>query len=211
MSLRHALLAVLTAEPMTGYQLVKYFDGTVVFMWSAPHSQIYPELQRMLKGGLLEAEVVPRGRHAEKRIYSISGAGRAELRRWAEETSPYQSERDPHRLKAAYMELASPEAAREQLNAHIRHYRERLGIWERIVEDIDDRRIPLLRQRLRTHPADQYELIVEAKRFAFQGEIDRARMEIDWAGKGLALLDRLHRSAGASGPVAASSAVEGGA
>ena len=52
MSLRHALLGVLKDRPLTGYDLVRYFQGTLGFLWSAPQSQIYPELRRMEAAGL---------------------------------------------------------------------------------------------------------------------------------------------------------------
>ncbi|WP_279581330.1 PadR family transcriptional regulator [Fodinicola feengrottensis] len=51
MSLRHALLALLEAEPMSGYSLAKFFDQSVAYVWHAPHSQIYPELRRMSRPG----------------------------------------------------------------------------------------------------------------------------------------------------------------
>ena len=47
MSLRYALLAVLTAQPMTGYDLARTFHASVGHVWNAPNSQIYPELHRM--------------------------------------------------------------------------------------------------------------------------------------------------------------------
>ena len=40
-SLRHALLGALKDQPLTGYDLVRHFQGTVGFLWSAPQSQIY--------------------------------------------------------------------------------------------------------------------------------------------------------------------------
>ena len=61
MSLRHALLGVIKDKPLTGYDLVRHFQGTVGFLWSAPQSQIYPELRRMEAAGLVQAEVAPRG------------------------------------------------------------------------------------------------------------------------------------------------------
>ena len=61
MSLRHALLGVLKDRPLTGYDLVRYFQGTLGFLWSAPQSQIYPELRRMESEGLVTATVKPRG------------------------------------------------------------------------------------------------------------------------------------------------------
>jgi len=76
---------------------VKYFDGTVAYVWSAPHSQIYPELRRMERDGLLDVEVVPRGERAKKRVYVITDAGRAELHSWSTELATYQPERDVYR------------------------------------------------------------------------------------------------------------------
>lgn len=194
MSLKHALLAVLSAEPMTGYDLVRYFDGTVAFVWNAPHSQIYPELRRLERDGMLDAEVVPRGDRAEKRVYSINHDGLAELVRWANELIPLQAHRDVHRLKAAYMEFAAPDSARRQLEEHLNHYMHAKRAWERLVADIDARRVPLLQRRLERTSEHQHAAIVAFKRFAFGGEIARAKAEIEWAEEGLALLDELERS-----------------
>ena len=63
-SLRHALLGVIKDTPLTGYDLVRHFQGTVGFLWSAPQSQIYPELRRMESEGLIQAKVAPRGKKA---------------------------------------------------------------------------------------------------------------------------------------------------
>jgi PadR family transcriptional regulator, regulatory protein AphA len=197
MSLRHALLAMLTAEPMTGYQLVKYFDGTVAFVWSAPHSQIYPELRRMERAGFIAAEVVRRGERARKRVYSITDAGVAELRRWETELTPYSAGRDPYRLKAAFFEWGSIEAARRQLREHLHHYRQALAAWEGMIAGIDHRSVPLLQRRLANRPAREHLAIVAVKRFAFSGEVARAKAEIAWAEQGLALLDDLGRTGAA--------------
>jgi len=50
-SLRHALLGVIKDKPLTGYDLVRHFQGTLGFLWSAPQSQLYPELRRMEAAG----------------------------------------------------------------------------------------------------------------------------------------------------------------
>jgi PadR family transcriptional regulator AphA len=208
MSLRHALLAVLTAEPMTGYDMVKHFDASVAFLWNAPHSQIYPELRRMEDLGLITAEVVPRGQRAEKRVYSISEAGIDEFRRWIEEPLPQQPERNPYRLKAAFFEWASLDAARRQLGEHVRHHTRYLHDWRQMYDDIEARRVPLLRRRMETFPEGERDAIVAFKRFAFEGEIARAEAEIAWAKRGIELIDRLEREHGDS-PAHRLAAVDG--
>ena len=191
MSLRHALLAMLTAKPMTGYDMVKYFDGSVAYIWSAPHSQIYPELRRMEQSGLLDAEVTPRGPKGEKRVYSINAAGLEELTSWLAEPTTYQLDRDPFRVKVAHFEFTSYETARAQLRGHRDHFRQARRVWERMINDIDDRRVPLLQQRLERRPAHEHEAIVAFKRLAFRGQALQAQTEIDWAEEGLTVLDKL--------------------
>src|SRR5712691_1371822 len=79
LSLTHALLGVLTARPMSGYDLLRFVDGSVGSVWSASHSQIYPELRRMDERGLLTADVEIRGTKLQKRVYSVTDAGLDEL------------------------------------------------------------------------------------------------------------------------------------
>lgn len=193
MSLRHACLAILTAEPMTGYDLVKYFDGTVNYVWNAPASQIYPELRRMERDGLVDVEVVPRGERAEKRVYVINDNGVTELKAWLNEIASYQPERDQHRLRAAHFELSSYAAARRQLEEHLNHYTKAVTGWRQIIADVDALRVPLLRQRLKQRPESEHEPIVAFKRFAFRGELAKAEAEIAWAKEGLALVDDMER------------------
>lgn len=191
MSLRHSLMAILTAEDMTGYDLVKYYDGTVAHLWSAPHSQIYPELRKMEADGLVAATEVARGQKATKRVYSITEQGFDELRRWALAPHTPPPERDLAHLKAAYIEWGSYETARRQLQNHLNRWTELLNQWQMVVSDVDRGGVPLLMKRLQTRPPEEHEAIIAFKRFAFKGTIYRAEAEIRWATEGLALVDRL--------------------
>lgn len=193
MSLRHALLALLTAEPMTGYDLVKYFDGTIANVWSAPHSQIYPELRRMEADGLIDVRVMPRGERAQKREYAVNENGVAALKGWLHEFAGYQPERDVHRLRSAHFELSTYDAARRQLTEHLNHYTKLLADTRQFVADIEARRVPLLQQRLKQRPEAEHEAIIAFKLFAFRGEITKAEAEIAWAQEGLDLVDDLEQ------------------
>jgi PadR family transcriptional regulator, regulatory protein AphA len=187
MNLRFALLAMLAAGPSTGYDLARTFSHTVGFVWNAPHSQIYPELKRMEQAGLVQAEEAEaEGRR--RRLYRITDAGRHELRRMAGEVVPLQPERDPVRLRAAYMEFARPEAALAQLESHIAHYTEWLGVWNAMLGALHERDEPQLQRRLRAMPEEQHDVIVAAKIFAYEGLVARAEMEIAWAKRGIELV-----------------------
>jgi DNA-binding PadR family transcriptional regulator len=194
MSLRHALLAVLSAEPMTGYDLVKYFDGTVAFVWNAPHSQVYPELRRMEEAGLVCATTVPRGERATKREYELTEAGERELHRWVSELHPPAPERNVDRLKAAHFEWGTYESIRRQLREHLNHWSGQRRQWRQLVESIESSEVPLLRRRLERLPEEQHEAVVAFRAFAFGGQIARADAEIAWAKRGLALVEQLEAS-----------------
>ena len=189
--LRFALLAMLSAGPHTGYDLLRIFDRSVGNVWHAPHTQIYPELRRMEADGQIAGTDVPRGPKGSKREYRITDAGRATLRELASTPVEPAREKDPYRLKAAYLEWADPVGARTQFDLHIAHYERWLGAWEQMAARLRDRSDPVLAERLAGRPADEHELIVAAKVLAYEGLIDRARMEIAWARRGLALVDRL--------------------
>jgi DNA-binding PadR family transcriptional regulator len=188
MSLRYAALALLTAQPMTGYELVGYFDATVGLMWAASPSQLYPELRRMEADGLIEAQTLPRGTRAEKRRYSVTRQGRKELTEWVKTPLPFPPERDSHRLQIAYAELTDPATAARLLQDHKDYYTGRLAQWTKLLRVIQEARFPLMQARLEgTDPAQQHKIIA-FKALALQGQVARAQTEITWAQQGLHLI-----------------------
>jgi len=90
MSLRYAILGLLARRPSTGYELTQTFDRSLRTSWHASHSQIYPELGKLERAGLVE--VVGRGARRSK-TYGVTGAGRDELRHWLVEAEPDRSQR----------------------------------------------------------------------------------------------------------------------
>ena len=72
MSLKHAILAVLSHGDRTGYDLTRKMDGSVANFWPATHQQIYIELKRLDELGLVRfKEKVQKGR-PDKKIYKIT-------------------------------------------------------------------------------------------------------------------------------------------
>jgi DNA-binding PadR family transcriptional regulator len=199
MSLRFALLALLSSRPMTGYDLSKHFSQSVAHVWHAPDSQIYPELNRMEADGLLISEPVRWGPKGTKKEYHVTDAGLAAFREWIDSPLEIRRQRDPAYLKAAYLEWADPDAARSQLRQHLDHWTAHLAMLERTRQTLLDHTHPTLSHRLAKFPADQHERIVAYKVFAYGGLIDQARTEVTWAERGLALIDELEGPS-ATGP-----------
>ncbi|OJX65703.1 MAG: hypothetical protein BGO95_04485 [Micrococcales bacterium 73-13] len=190
MSLRYALLALLTSGPMTGYEISRRFQSSVGHVWHAPDSQIYPELRKMEAEGLVEAETVaePRG---EKRFYHPTDSGLAAFRAWMDSPLRYALDRDPAHLRAAYFEWADPAAARRSLLDHIDRFEDLRVQWQEQIDQIDDGSSPVLARRLEGKDADERRRVSGYKRFAYEGLLARADAEIAWAQRGLGLIDEL--------------------
>jgi PadR family transcriptional regulator, regulatory protein AphA len=192
MSLRHALLALLSAGPLTGYDASRQFASSVGHVWHALDSQIYPELRKMQAEGLLTARQVPWGsKGAKKTEYSVSPDGYEVLKAWQREPLSYVPVRDPARLKAAYFEWAEPQDAARQLESHIAHFEEQRALAQQVIDEIRSDSQPTLERRLSGASPQERERIIRFKEFAHEGTIAQADQEIAWARRGLELLDEL--------------------
>jgi PadR family transcriptional regulator AphA len=194
MSLRYALLALLSVEPMTGYDLAKRFESSVAFVWHAPDSQIYPELRKMAKEGLLQAEEVSWGPRGKKTQYRITPEGRAAFREWMNAAVEYSRERDPVHLKAAYLEWTEPSAARAHMQAHIDYHTMRRDQWADMIAGLRAGTNEMLNKRLAATPETDRRRTIEYKIFTYEGLIARAETEIEWGKRGLKLIDSLSGS-----------------
>jgi DNA-binding PadR family transcriptional regulator len=132
MPLRHALLGALADRPRTGYALLKHFQQSLAYAWPASHSQIYPELSRLLAEGLIEqTETGPRN----SRTYALTEAGLAEVRRWLRETEPDRRVRSDAALRTFFLWLLEPDEVRRHLERERDHWRGQLAELERIREE----------------------------------------------------------------------------
>ncbi|WP_159500480.1 PadR family transcriptional regulator [Microbacterium sp. 18062] len=191
MSLRYALLALVRVGPQSGYDLQKQFAVSVGHVWHAPDSQIYPELRKMEAEGLVQGEEQIRGERGTRRMYHITPAGEQAFLDWLASPPEYQRVRDPAHLRAAYLEAATPAQARAFLRAHIAQWEGELDQWEGELRRIDAVDNPMLLRRLAVTAVADRERTIAYKRFAYEGLVERARGEIQWARAGLGLIDRL--------------------
>ena len=81
MSLDHILLGLLH-EPSTGYDLKAAFSDRIRHFWSAEISQIYPTLKRLEQRRLLQSRVEPSPKGPNRKVYTLTVAGREELLDW---------------------------------------------------------------------------------------------------------------------------------
>jgi PadR family transcriptional regulator AphA len=75
------ILGMLKLGVRTGYDVKKVIDTSTRFFWTASYGQIYPELKRLRKAGLVRAKQVPRGR-VKRTVYSLTPKGERALHEW---------------------------------------------------------------------------------------------------------------------------------
>ncbi|MFF4017241.1 PadR family transcriptional regulator [Streptomyces sp. NPDC001843] len=112
MSLRHALLGLLTERTASGYDLLKRFETSLANVWPATQSQIYTELTKLADTGLITvAAEGPRGR----KEYALTDEGLAELRHWLTETKPQRTTRSDVLLRVFFLGVLEPGQAHAYL------------------------------------------------------------------------------------------------
>ncbi|MFJ5264865.1 PadR family transcriptional regulator [Streptomyces sp. NPDC088387] len=189
MSLQHALLGVLEARPMSGYDLVRFFDGSSGYIWAAPQSQIYPTLRRMEQAGFITGDDEQRGPRLTRTVYSVTDKGLDELRDWLGTPPRAQPVRDPLLLQALHFDMIEPDRANEVLEQFINEQDAAAAEAEAHRDRLLRQETPLLVERLsRRDPAD-HEHIARIKAHVFEGLAAVARTRAAWAREGQRLLD----------------------
>ena len=106
MSTRHALLNALLRGDASGYDFVKRFQPSAAHWWHPKPAQMYTELPRMEADGLVSAETVIQTKYPNKRVFSLTDAGRDELRRYAERAIPTGEFKDELVIKMLGIDVA---------------------------------------------------------------------------------------------------------
>jgi len=137
MSVRHALLGLLSEGPKYGHQLRQEFEATTGDVWPLNVGQVYTTLQRLERDGLVEPE--SESAEGPQRDYRITDSGRAELDRWLR-TPPDMTEppRDELVIKVLVAVSLPDVDVAEVLQVHRRYLVELMQQWTRLKEDEAD-------------------------------------------------------------------------
>ena len=85
MSIGNVLLGLLEAQPRHGYELKRSYDERFGNGRTVAYGQVYSTLSRLLKGGLVEVDAIEPGGGPERKRYSITADGVADVGRWLAE------------------------------------------------------------------------------------------------------------------------------
>lgn len=173
---RYTILACLTVQPMSGYDVKRFLERTIAHFWSESYGQIYPTLSQLESEGLVEGRDDD-GDGRGRRVYTLTGAGLQELRAWLAEPP----EPDVPRYELSLKLFFADQLPLEETLAHLRRHRERHATQ---LDEYRDKEAEL-RERLAGSPRLPYWLAV------LRGGIRYAGMVVEWCDENIAAVEAL--------------------
>lgn len=140
-NLKYAILGLVNREPRTGYDIKKAFDDRALTnFWHAEHSQIYPELAKLVKEGSLECSTVIQGEKMVKKLYTITPEGKKDFDAWLRaDVDIERTYKDIFRLRTFYSDAMEPEEYLKLLYSQKRQHKEKRdylsGIFRTVFRD----------------------------------------------------------------------------
>ncbi|MBO0512703.1 PadR family transcriptional regulator [Streptomyces beijiangensis] len=132
MSLKYAVLGALLEGEASGYDLAKIFDVSVSNFWAATPQQLYRELERLAADGLVEARVVAQDRRPNKRMFTLSAAGRQDLAAFTAKEPRPTAARDELLVKVQALDVGDADAVRGHIAERMDWARGKLARYERV-------------------------------------------------------------------------------
>jgi DNA-binding PadR family transcriptional regulator len=136
MSIRHALLALLSEGPKYGLQLRQEFESRTGEVWPLNVGQVYTTLQRLERDGLIEADDGADDDEGPQKGFHITQEGAEELAQWLRTPPDYSSPpRDELVIKVLVaLELPGVDV-HDVVQVHRRYLVELMQQWTRLKED----------------------------------------------------------------------------
>lgn len=127
-----AILGMLTVAPMSGYDMKKFSDQSLVHFWHESFGNLYPRLKRLEADGLIKGRREPRAHAPDATVYSLTEAGRARFTAWLEEDPEPERIRNELLLKVFFGARGSLRTCRRRIEAHRQEQTELLERYREI-------------------------------------------------------------------------------
>ncbi|WP_262691819.1 PadR family transcriptional regulator [Kordiimonas aestuarii] len=134
MDIRTLCLGILSLGDTTGYDIKKMVaEGAFSFFSEASYGSIYPALTKLTDEGLIDCRTETQESRPDKKIYSLTQAGRKALE--ASLTHAPKPDRNRSEFLAAllFAEAVSPERIEDLIAERIDHHHAQIGMLETLL------------------------------------------------------------------------------
>ncbi|MFC4597871.1 PadR family transcriptional regulator [Cohnella hongkongensis] len=115
MSIKYAILGILSWKSATGYELKKMFEDSSFLYWSGNNNQIYKALIELQQEGLVVSEVIHQTSSPSKKVYTATGHGVTALKEWVMSQPEAPELKKPFLVQLAWSDLLSGQELQELL------------------------------------------------------------------------------------------------
>jgi PadR family transcriptional regulator AphA len=109
MTINHVILGVLSLSSSTGYDLKKIIAENRILPWSGNNNQIYKALVELKDRGWVTSESIVQDTAPNKKIYTLSESGRAELHSWLLAETELPEVHHPLLAKLLFVDCLQPD------------------------------------------------------------------------------------------------------
>jgi DNA-binding PadR family transcriptional regulator len=135
--IKFILLGFLNYQPMTGYELKQEIDSSTSHFWHAHHSQIYTTLRQMEQEGLVTSVYIQEESQPNRRVYTISVAGKQALNDWLEQSMTDATQiKEELLVRIFFSARRDPQEVLTELRVQRRLHQEKLAAYQRLAESI---------------------------------------------------------------------------
>lgn len=173
------ILGLLSERPLSGYDIKKLIDLRFRFFWSESYGQIYPQLKKLEKEGLITT-LKTQDSIRSKAHYAITETGREALSRWLTIPPEKESVRIELLLKLYFGDSSRPTV----LASHIKGFQENhqrdlalLSLFKKELQSIPD-------------PDHNHQNILSVIEFG----IKTNQAYLDWCEESIAQLENTHET-----------------
>ncbi|MBD2429893.1 MULTISPECIES: PadR family transcriptional regulator [Fischerella] len=167
MSLAYAIMGLLQQEQRTGYELkTNCFDQYLVHLWPADQAQIYRTLDKLLEQGWITCSIEIQCDRPNRKVYSVTEAGKAEFIQWLQSPHPLPTLREPLLLQLFFAAHLPSEAIVQLLEQQLAARIEKLTECENI-------NLPMLSDQSTSREQIMQKLVLELV-------LRREQIYIDW-------------------------------
>src|SRR5919106_950990 len=128
---------MLAARPRSGYEIKQLVDSSARFFWAASYGQIYPELKKLERAGLIAGDDSSTGGR-QRTTFKLTAEGKKAAREWISRPPEVLETRDEGLLKLFFAGSIDPKRAAEIARERAAASRAKAAALHAIAEAVDE-------------------------------------------------------------------------
>lgn len=140
MDIRTLCLGILSLGDTTGYDIKKMVaEGAFSFFSEASYGSIYPALTKLTEEGLVSCRTEAQENRPDKKVYSLTQAGRAALEQSLGQAPKPDRNRSEFLAALLFAEAVAPERITSLIEDRIDHHGTQIAALDRLLAQEDSR------------------------------------------------------------------------